>query len=64
MMIEVTRKYYRRVDDTFMRALSEALGAPLASKNRRERMEPEPRPTDNGKAEPDRKIPNKRADTT
>jgi GntR family transcriptional repressor for pyruvate dehydrogenase complex len=60
--IEVTRKYYRRVDDAFMRALSEAFGTPLASKNRRDRGE-EPGAQGNGKAESDRKKP-RRSDTS
>jgi GntR family transcriptional repressor for pyruvate dehydrogenase complex len=63
-VIQVTRKYYRRVDDGFMRALSEAFGTPLASKNRRDREEPsDPGTHENGKADTARKRP-RRTDTT
>ncbi len=58
--IDVTRKYYRRVDDAFMRALTEAFGAPAIPSRRPGAGEDAGEAAGqrgNGKAEPVRKKP-------
>jgi DNA-binding GntR family transcriptional regulator len=62
--IEATRKYYRRVDDSFMRALAEAFGTPLTKSRRPTDDGREAAPTRaNGKSEPPRKKPRRTQST-
>jgi GntR family transcriptional repressor for pyruvate dehydrogenase complex len=59
--IDVTRKYYRRVDDAFIRALTDAFGAPPGSRRRPSPIASddaaEPASRGNGKADSPRKKP-------
>jgi GntR family transcriptional repressor for pyruvate dehydrogenase complex len=64
--IDVTRKYYRRVDDAFIRALTDAFGAPAGSRRRSSGASEdgvEPTSRGNGKAESARKKP-RRSEST
>jgi GntR family transcriptional regulator, transcriptional repressor for pyruvate dehydrogenase complex len=64
--IDVTRKYYRRVDEGFMRALSEAFGAPLGRSSRRSISDgaaQAPSSGGNGQSDPPRKKPRRTEST-